>query len=301
MAQAIMNDPHKNDLKVGDGFPTQWIERVDELLSLKGDLRRHALVIFSFNMNWCFAIDPLWTETNLISVLVQRNDDSEAVWAGFFWGAQVPRKALYLKMKLSLLDLAKKSSFVRRRHTENLSAILLLGWRTIDETSGARFVTNEEMRTVLINVDDEFRSRILWQLERWSSTKDEHGSEDILVFLQQVWPRQKAAKSPVVSARLCDLAFSNEDKFAEYVDCVLPLVIPIEQGHLSIPSLRNSNDTIVDKFPEKTLALLNAVLPEDARNWPYGIDETFKRIGSSNNALLKDERLIELKRRWNAR
>ena len=300
-AQAIMNDAQKNDLKLGAGFPATWIERVDELLSLKGDLRRHALVIFSFNMNWFFAIDPLWTETIVLSLLAKRSGDSDAIWAGFFWGAQVPHKVLYLKMKPALLDLAEKSSVARRQHRETLSAILLAGWRTIDETSGARYVTDEEMRAVLINADDEFQSRILWQLEQWSSNKEEHGSKDLLVFLQEVWPRQRAAKSSAVSARLCDLAFSNEDKFGEYVDCILPLVIPIEQGHLSIPNLRNSNYTIVDKFPEKPLALLNAVLPADTRKWPYSIDQTLERIGSANNALLKDERLIELKRRWNAR
>jgi hypothetical protein len=47
-------------------------------------------------MNWFFAIDPLWTETNLVSLLAKRNDDSDAIWAGFFWGAQVPQKVLYL-------------------------------------------------------------------------------------------------------------------------------------------------------------------------------------------------------------
>jgi hypothetical protein len=296
-----MNDAQKNDLKLSAGFPAAWIERVDELLSLKGDLRRHALVIFSFNMNRFFAIDPLWTETNLVSLLAKRNDDSDAIWAGFFWCAQVPHKVLYLKMKAALLDLAEKSSVARRQHTETLSAILLAGWRTTDETSGARYVTDEEARTVLINANDEFRSRLLWQLKQWSTSKEDRWSEDALIFLQRVWPRQKAAKSATVSANLCDLAFSSGDKFEQFVDCILPFVIPIEQGHLSIPSLRNSNNNIVDKFPQKTLALLNAVLPEDARKWPYGIDQTFKRIGSANNALLKDERLIELKRRWNAR
>jgi len=162
-------------------------------------------------------------------------------------------------------------------------------------------VTDEEARTVLINANDEFRSRLLWQLKQWSTSKEDRCSDDALIFLQQVWPRQKAAKSATVSANLCDLAFSSGDKFEQFVGCILPLVIPIEQGHLSIPSLRNSNNNIVDKFPEKTLALLNAALPGDARKWPYGIDQTFKRIGSANNALLKDERLIELKRRWNAR
>ena len=43
LAQALMKDPQKQNIETGKGFPLSWIGRVDELLSLQGDLRRHAL------------------------------------------------------------------------------------------------------------------------------------------------------------------------------------------------------------------------------------------------------------------
>ena len=48
LAQALMNDPQKQGIEAGKGFPLPWIGRVDELLSLEGDLRRHALAMFAF-------------------------------------------------------------------------------------------------------------------------------------------------------------------------------------------------------------------------------------------------------------
>ena len=62
-----------------------------------------------------------------------------------------------------------------------------------------------------------------------------------------------------------------------------------------------SEANVVDKFPEKMLALLSAVLPEDVEVWPYDIEDVLERIGSADLSLVKDPRLVELKRRWNAR
>jgi hypothetical protein len=62
-----------------------------------------------------------------------------------------------------------------------------------------------------------------------------------------------------------------------------------------------SEANLVNKFPEKMLALLSAVLPEDVAAWPYDIEDMLERIGSAEPSLVRDSRLVELKRRWNAR
>jgi hypothetical protein len=59
LAQAIMNDPQKKGLKARKGFPAPWSTHVEELLGLAGDHRRYALVMFAFNLNWFFYIDPV--------------------------------------------------------------------------------------------------------------------------------------------------------------------------------------------------------------------------------------------------
>jgi hypothetical protein len=158
------------------------------------------------------------------------------------------------------------------------------------------------MRDILLNADDDFRSNTLWHLERWSQKKEEGGwGAKLPVFLSEVWPRHKKAKSPRISARLCDLAFSDAAIFSKIADIVLPLVSEINQEHIMFHNLTNANNNIVDQFPEKTLALLFAVLPQNVSAWPYGIEDTLERIGVADPSLLSDGRLVELKRRWNAR
>jgi hypothetical protein len=58
---------------------------------------------------------------------------------------------------------------------------------------------------------------------------------------------------------------------------------------------------IARQYPEKILALLLAILSENASLWPYGIESILHEIEKSESTLLKDPRLIELRRRLNSR
>jgi hypothetical protein len=67
-------------------------------------------------------------------------------------------------------------------------------------------------------------------LERWSSDeKNGTWKASLPVFFSEVWPRQKQAKSPSMTAKLCDLAFTNGDVFPLVVDAILPLVTKIDE------------------------------------------------------------------------
>jgi hypothetical protein len=207
-----------------------------------------------------------------------------------------------MRLQPYLLRLAKRKSITRRNHVEVLAALLLAGWGSVDSTTGERYVTREEMRDVLVNVDDDFRAKALWQLGRWSSEAQEgngNWAKQLPVFLVEVWPRQKSAKTPRITVALCDLAFSDAAVFPERVDIILPLLPKIDQD--SRHDLTRLEDNIVDQYSEKTLALLSTILPENAAVWPYGIEGVLERIGNTDPSLLKDARLVELKRRWNAR
>ncbi len=304
LAQALMNDPQSKGVERGKGFPSRWIRRVEQLLSLEGGLRRHALVMFAFNLDWFFAIDPAWTEKNLISVLDQDGYDQDAVWAGFFWAARTPSQTNYLTLKPRLLRLARRQTVARHPHTEVLAGMLLAGWGSADDITGRPCITDVEMREALVAADDEFRSHTLWQLGRWASEGGEVGGRwqgKVAAFLTNVWPKHKKAKSAKTTAALCTLAFSDEKDFPAIVDIIIPLIIQSGEEHLSLHGLEEAKDRIVDKHPEKMLALLFAVLPEAVATWPYGIDRILEQIGIADPSLLKDPRLVELKRRWSGR
>ena len=306
LAQALFDDPRKDNLKHGEGFPKNWLRHIELLLGLPGDLRRHALVILTHNLSWFFAIDPSWTQLHLLSVLGGQNEeDKQSFWGGFFWGGKAQGHPLFMALKPHLLQLAKSNVIEKRGHSEVLAGLLLSAWGLVEKETGKHWVTNEELRDVLINSSDDLRSHMLWQAERWSNNQEGDGKQKwsllLMTLLRDVWPRQITAKSATVSARLCDLAFSNEERFPEMAELVLPLITKIDRDHLMLPNLRRSKDNIVDLHPRQSLALLHAVLPDNVAAWPYGFGDILTRIGEADNTLGNDERLLELRRKWDAR
>ena len=306
IAEALLNDHRKDNLKTRGGFPGAWISHVERLLSLSGDLHRFALVIFAFNLKWFFSIDPHWTEINLLSV-IDKIDESDglATWSGFLWAAKTPNQGLFKRLKTNLLKMANNRKLTRRGYGKVLAGIILAGWGSTDSKTGKRYISNSEMRKVLLHSDDEFRSHTLWQIESWSKKGEAANGRnwpDLLIeFLQDVWPRQKSVKTPSMSSQLCGLAFSNKENFIKISEMILPLLTTIKEGILSLPTLRDSKDTIFDLYPHQSLALLNAVLPDTVEDWPYDSERIFQRIGEADDSLKSDERLLELKRKWNAR
>jgi hypothetical protein len=178
-----------------------------------------------------------------------------------------------------------------------LAGIILAGWGIKSQKGGARTIADAEMTAVLVETDDDFRTQLIWHLENWTNDPKSHWADDAITFLTQVWPKQIAAKTPRVSAKLAELAFSQQgDRFPQYVDYVLPLVVPIDQDYINLPIRGHDRLNLVEKYPERTLALLDAVLTDNARQWPYGIPGLLDRIGKADQRLLTDGRLIRLNR-----
>ncbi len=309
IAQAFLKDPRTKDLKKEQGFPKFWLRQVECLLGLDGDLRRIAIVTFTNNLNWFYLVDPDWTNTNLLSVLQSEDrDDIEAWWSGYLSGVRgLPDDKLFQSLKPYLLEKAVSDGQKDEQANSRLAGLILSCWGKYRGESGERLISNNEFRIVLLNGGDRFRSRILWLAKLWSTGDDERSTAMLSELLSNVWPVQKAAKTASSSAGLVMLAFSNEDRFLQVSEAILPHLIKIDRHHVTWPAFYQSNDTnstigkIFDRFPERTLSVLFAVLPDNAVAWPYEMDATLDRIGNAEPALKPDNRLIELKRKWNSR
>ena len=309
IAQAFLKDPRTKGLKKGQGFPKDWLHHVEGLLGLDGDLRRFAIVTFTHKLDWFYFIDPDWTHSNLLSVLRSGDrHDIEAWWSGYLSGTrQIPGDKLFQLLKPYLLDKAGDDDQKDKAQNDQLAGLILRSWGQYHSESGERFISNNEFRSVLLNGGDRFRARILWQLERWSTGQDNDNvgwATMLPEFLSNVWPVQKVAKTASASASLVELAFANAAHFVQVSEAILPHLIKIDRDHRLPLDFRQSNNkirNIVDRYPEHTLSVLWKVLPDDVDAWPYEMDATLDRIGSAKPALKKDKRLIELKRKWNAR
>jgi hypothetical protein len=147
---------------------------------------------------------------------------------------------------------------------------------------------------------DTFRAQALWYLEQWIKGTDERSrawAKLLPDLLKEVWPKHISAKSPKTSARLCDLAFSNAQLFPRIADIVTQLVASVSDQHLILANLQEEDSAIIKAHPKQVLALLSAILPAEVSKWPYGMEGILDRLQQADASLLKDDRLIELRRR----
>lgn len=287
-------------LKAGEKFPEDWLAQIEQLLHLIPEINRFVLVMLTRNINWFYRIDPEWTKKNLLIFLEQSEEDKDAFFAGFFRSQYTPDIELYNQVKPYILEFFKKGN-VKRSINNRLAAMLLVGWGTIDNLSGERLITNKEMRTILIEGNEDFHMLILSNILRWLRNNEGDWDKKIQEFLQLVWPRHKKVKSKAVLAQLCNLALLKSDVFPIVVDDVIRLVKSASVGRISLPNLRQETISAFDTHPEKVLELLFTVLATNLNEWPYGINKALQKIIAVDPELSKDRRFIELHRRWNSR
>jgi len=305
IAQSVFSDSRLNDLKRGDALPNDWLQFCEKLLKLKSPFREYVIVIFSRSLNWFYFYDAQWVEANLLSIIDgDSGNEKNAFWSGFFWAARTPDKHLFLKMKSKLILMAKDLNLNKRAHNDALAGIILAGWGSISEETNECYISNDEMRDVLLNAGDDFRVRVLSYLGTWShdrNDKEKRWAKMLPKFISDVWPRQKSVKSPVISARLYELATENPDNYPDLVSLMLPLLTTVDRNHLSLLNIRQSKVDLVKNYPESFLEVLSVILPDDVSAWPYDIDEIFSQISDTDSNLSSDERFLELKRKWNSR
>ena len=282
---------------------TDFLEYANKLLALPGDLRRQVLTIFAQWMNWFYAKKREWSEKNLIAVLDSSDlGDRDAFWGGFFSRVSVSQE-LFMRLKPHLLRLVREDGETRRKHGEVLAGIILSKWGSLIEGTDERCISDEEFRDILLQADDEFRSRVLWLLGAWSRDDGEETRNKwtslLPEFLRDVWPLEIKANSPAMSVSLCQLVLSNEELFPNLVDIILPCLTKTDD--LLYRHSLSLSDNIAQKYPHQMLNLLYKVLPDETLTWPYDIEEILTSISEGEPTLRTNEKFLELKRRWDSR
>jgi hypothetical protein len=292
LVNLLMKDPASQHLTTPSvGFPHHWTARLDDLLALPGDIRRHALVLLGFQINWLFTIDPVWTERQLLPHVSDDGPDGDALWEGILWGARVmPPRLLYLALKETLLARATKTR--TRDESTVIARFLLAGWGT-DAATGERVVTDIELREVLIHTDDELRKQLLWHLEQWCAEPDSTWRKRIVPFFSRVWPKQRALHTPAMSRHLANFALASGDLMPTVVGLILPRLVPVRVPYLR---LGFTADHQAIAYPAATLDLLWAILGEDSSSWPLQIDRTLQALAQAPETE-SDSRVSELRRR----
>jgi hypothetical protein len=298
IAEILMSDPELYGLKENTGLPNLWVSLVDRLLALPDDLHRYALVLLATNLQWFHYVDPIWTENKLLTVFSSENsEDLQSVWGGFLWASKTPSQPLYMRLKAQMLNFAKTGDFFRQDLKKPLLKIILAGWGTIHEKSGEKCVSDTEFHDLVLNLDDESRCHMIWQLQNWRNGDDDW-ARLLTTLFKDVWPKQKTAKTSSVSLALFDLIYSSLERFEQLAELVFPLLTRINRSYIDVEDIGD----ILDKHPGLSLEVFYKVFAEVGPiDLPYDLDQALNHIANANEQLRAEPKWLQLKRKSNDR
>jgi hypothetical protein len=206
-------------------------------------------------------------------------------------------RALFVRLKAGLAGQASQP-LLSRGNSNVIAGLLLTGWGGAADTGPPdRLITDAEFREILIHADDELRGQVIWNLGRWSNAASSRWREQVLPFLKEVWPKQRALRTPGISARLANFAFECADLMPAVVEAILARLVPVRDGSLHALALTGDAESHpARKYPQATLDLLWVILAEDPRQWPYKIEDIIEVLAEAPETA-SDPRLSELRRR----
>ena len=300
ISSAILAASTKND----SIFSSEWIAYINILLAEGSPTRKYGLSYFSRHLDWLYANSPEWVEAFILPALLGRNEhDYHAAWDGLLSSGEIHDERLYARLVPQVLSLAVTNK--QKHHAGILASIILNGWVRVNSNTGSSLISDTEIHAVLLNSSEEFRKDILLQLNYWLEQKEMGDISPwynlIPKFFAEIWPKQKHIKNEKITSLLCDIVFADEERFPEIIEKILPHVSYVNNQYFFHYKILSEDKCAIDNYPEYTLSLIFTVLPESARDWPYGINDILSRIEQADTALANDSRFIELRRRWNAR
>jgi len=269
--------------------------RAARMLSMPPGVRAHAAARITMRANWLYAHDRGWTEAHLLPLIEAAKDAdvADAAQAGFLFQSNFPPDDLFLRLKPVLLAMLAVKRSSSRGH-DNLVELVLAGWFR-KRGDGQRLLSSEDLRETLITTGEEQRLSVLRAIARWAEETEECARQTT-EFLDWVWPRQLAARSPAASAALAEIALRAGARMPEVTAAVLPVLeATAEPIHALLHVLYDEDDQI-SRFPVAHLTLLYVVLPEDAQVWPWGTAQVVEKLAGIE-LLKNDPRLSELRRR----
>jgi len=277
-----------------------WLERAERLLNLPDDQPTFVMPVLTMRLAYLYYRAPDWTEEHVLSKLEGEPEDSvtRAARAGFLGYGNINYQ-LFARLRPLLLSLLAQDCAPPHGY-RRIVGILLSAWRQYDD-AGQRLLASEDLRAALMTASDTDRVMALNQLQRWhedatAGPPARAPLADKLAFLEEVWPRQSFVRSGGAISALAEIALTGGEHVPVLTEAILPLLTVVSNAAPLGLWWMHSQDQSVTAHPEEYLAVMSAILPVRAVDWPYGVQQLVERLASID-ALKGDPRLVELQRR----
>ena len=289
-ANILLLDIWARDLKSGDGFPKDVIEKLNFVITSE-HLVLSKVIIFS-RLLYLYAIDPKWVRTHLISLLIL--DDrrlSVAYWHGFLW---IPKlnPTFFSDIKQPFIEMILNRSLLNDSREKIVELFTILTLEHPDSFS------KEEKRKIVEAVGKSGLGKITSVIcNQMRQLHNKQGSEAywknrVKLFINDSFPQVKDVTNENISKSLAEIMIYSGKYFNSAVNIILDYLVPIKY-HGPI-SRKLNNDDNIRKYPDSTLHLLARIIGEGVSDPDNQIREILNKIGENKPVLKKSSEYYKI-------
>ena len=283
--------------ETASSIPKEIKSRIERLAGAPGEGADHAVCLLALDFMWLEQIDPTWTRATILPCFDLDHPLSEPAWNGHLNGAALLKPELFLQIKRHFLKLFAKTSFWNWDDlgvAELYQSLVKYCFLYKDDNG---YVDFSEARVALQQIDDNGRANCISFLIR-NIRNDSVSRRLCQRFLENAWPRESRFQTPQTTRQFVKLAEDAGDFFPEFVQTILPFIVPVEE-YWSVYGLVRSTERrpreLPQKFPDATLSLIDKLVPESPLETPYELSAALEMIAEAKPGLRRDERWLRLK------
>jgi hypothetical protein len=176
-----------------------------------------------------------------------------------------------------------------------LAATLLNCWLEKDDPAQKEGVSDFQLREILVRSDNDFRELVIRHLAMWSKKAGGAMDDQVLRFIDKVWPLQSVVKTAEMTARLVGLALAIPARFTEAVTLLQRRLVRTSD-HVPGSHFYQIDERIVEDHSPALVDLLWRILPARSTLWGDGIETLIHGLEVDPSAP-EHETLAELRRR----
>lgn len=297
VAELLLNLLSSRNPGKGSSIQPEVKSRLETLIAAPGEGADHAVCLIAQRLAWLDYVDPAWTRTTILPWFDLDHSLSEPAWNGHLNGATLLKPALFSQIKPHFLKLFAKApmwNWDDQEVAELHQSLVEYCYRYMDD---GRYVTFDEARLALQKTDSNGRSSCIGFLAS-EILRDQAWRRFCQRFLENAWPRESGYNTTQTSRQFVNLAAEAGDFFPEFVQTILPFLVPVED-YWSVYGIVRSTEKrpheFPEMFPDATLSLIDKLVPEDPLEIPYELDAALEMIAEAKPALRRDERWLRLK------
>jgi len=250
--------------EAGGGIPDGPLkESLKDLLSSDNPASFAGKIILASRLHYFHAIDPGWTEENLIPLFDWEGSELAAmIWQGYLWSPRISAD-LAIALKNHLANAVKHADQIED------SAEMLIQLFTVVCLEHSDLYTAKEQHNVLVNVGTDglvYVADFFWRsISGHSKSANNYWRNRIQPFMERAWPKAAEFVSDKSSEHFSLMVIELEDTFEEALEFLWPFIKPFSDLSFLLTHLDAKG--LPDQQPKAVLRLLSKVFTAGYQ-WP---------------------------------